>query len=152
MTIFKIQRFETNKVPFFCWKNTAILIQLLFLLFFINHPDSSGQGSFWKFWKSFTESGIQTYTHIGVTCSALGHNTILACLHKLVLKLYYITKSLTKAPIALSIYSTWPIFYFLTSIFEFSEAAPGWEPRKIDPLDPYRVSKVKFPVACLLQS
>ena len=86
-----------------------------------------------------------------MTCSALGHNTILACLHKLVLKLYYITKSLTKAPIALSIYLAGPLFDFLTSIFEFSEAAQGWQPQKIDLLDTFGVLQVKFLVASLLQ-
>ena len=65
-------------------------------------------------------------------CSALDHYIILAYLLILILKPYYITKSPTKAPIALSVYLAGRFFDFLTSIFEFSEAAQGWQPQKID--------------------
>ena len=92
-----------------------------------------------------------THAQMSETCSAIDHYTILACLLKLLLKPYYMTKSPTKAPIALYIYLAGPLFDFLTSIFEFFEAARGWQPQKIDLLDPFRlVSQVKFLVASLL--
>ena len=86
---------------------------------------------------------------MGGTCSALDHYTILSYLLKLILKPYYITKSPTKAPIALSIYLAGPLFDFLISIFEFSEAARGWQPQKID----LRDSEGNFwlPASCSLR-